>query len=135
MNRKNSPLKLPVRREGNPLDISGLMDIIFILLIFVMLSISFQKKFTVMEMDLPSTREISDTKETSSEILLLESGKIFLDDREVSQDSLTDLLKQKKPENVRLNAERKISYEAFIEISILIKNAGIDKIDLGLKNK
>jgi len=114
---------------------SPLMDIIFILLIFVMLSVSFQKKFTVMEMDLPSSIGSSEAIEADLEISVLANGKIIIENKEISVEDLIINIKNNPPSRLRLNAERELSYENFIRITEKIKESGLEKIDLGLKLK
>ena len=129
-------MKKWTRYRNNPLiDLSGLMDIIFILLIFVMLSVSFQKKFSVMELDLPSSVMGRDTREVSLEIDLSSDSKIYINQKEIPLDKLSSELQKHVPSSIRLNAEKKVPFERFIEVSEIIKTMGIEKIDLGLKIK
>jgi biopolymer transport protein ExbD len=121
------------RLESSPLDMSPFMDIIFILLIFVMLSISFQKKFTVMEMDLPSSIGSSEASEADLEISVFANGKIMIENKEISLEDLIINIQKNHPSRLRLNAERELSYENFIRITEKIKESGLEKIDLGLK--
>ena len=49
--------KISRRKVGDSaIDMSSLMDIIFILLIFVMMSVSFAKNFKQLEIDLPKSQ-------------------------------------------------------------------------------
>ena len=123
------------RLESSALDMSPFMDIIFILLIFVMLSISFQKKFTVMEMDLPSSIGSSEAIEADLEISVLANGKIMIENKEILLDDLISNIKKNPPSRLRLNGEKELSYENFIRITEKIKESGLEKIDLGLKLK
>ena len=132
MNTSRSKRK---RLESSPMDMSPLMDIIFILLIFVMLSISFQKKFSVMEMDLPSTSGSTEAIEADLEISVLANGIILVDNKEISLDEIVSNIKENPPSRLRLNAERQLSYENFIHITEKLKETGLEKIDLGLKQK
>ena len=114
---------------------SPFMDIIFILLIFVMLSISFQKKFTVMEMDLPSSIGSSEATEADLEISVLANGKIMTENKEILLEDLITNIKKNPPSRLRFNGEKELSYENFIRITEKIKESGLEKIDLGLKLK
>ena len=123
------------RLESSALDMSPFMDIIFILLIFVMLSISFQKKFTVMEMDLPSSIGSSEATEADLEISVLANGKIMIENKEILLEDLITNIKKNPPSRLRFNGEKELSYENFIRITEKIKESGLEKIDLGLKLK
>ncbi len=100
-----------------------------------MLSISFQKKFSVMEMDLPSTSGSTEAIEADLEISVLADGSILVDNKEISLDNLVSNIKENPPSRLRLNAERQLSYENFIHITEKLKETGLEKIDLGLKQK
>ena len=121
------------KREETVLDLSGLMDIIFILLIFVMLSVSFQQKFSVMELDLPSAVNSQAGKEADLEISVLSNSSLWIEQTEIPFDSLTSEIQKRSPSRIRLNAEKNLRYEDFIRISEKIKSTGIEKLDLGLK--
>ena len=123
------------RLESSALDMSPFMDIIFILLVFVMLSISFQKKFTVMEMDLPSSIGSSEATEADLEISVLANGKIMTENKEILLEDLITNIKKNPPSRLRFNGEKELSYENFIRITEKIKESGLEKIDLGLKLK
>ena len=88
-----------------------------------------------MEMDLPENEGIGDEKESDLEISVNALGKIFLHTEEVSIENLIVEIQKKNPKRIRLNADKKLSYEDFIYITQNIKKAGVEKIDLGLKMK
>jgi biopolymer transport protein ExbD len=121
------------REETALLDLSGLMDIIFILLIFVMLSVSFQQKFSVMELDIPSAVTSQAGKEADLEISVLSNSSLWIEQTEIPFESLTSEIQKRSPSRIRLNAEKNLRYEDFIRISEKIKSTGIEKLDLGLK--
>lgn len=88
-----------------------------------------------MELDLPSSIRGADSREVGVEISLTADSKIFINRKEISLNTLSIELRKEVPSSIRLNAEKKVTYEQFIEVSEIIKSVGIEKIDLGLKTK
>lgn len=114
---------------------SSMMDIIFILLIFVMISISFQKNIQTLEMELPHAKgSSSEIEKEQIQISVYNSGKIFVNQKEQTWDSLEKSIKEiQTPRSiVLLNIEKQTPYEKFIQISELLKKMQISKIELGV---
>jgi biopolymer transport protein ExbD len=120
-------------RKDSGIDMSSMMDIIFILLIFVMISVSFQKKFSHLELNLPSIGQGQIAEEIDVELSVFENGQIFLNKKEVKLSNLKVEMEIHKEKNLSLNIEKKVPYETFIEISEILKSIGIHKVQLGLK--
>ncbi|MCB1142722.1 MAG: biopolymer transporter ExbD [Leptospiraceae bacterium] len=123
------------RTRSHSIDLSGLMDIIFILLIFVMISISFQKQITSLEMDLPDSNGSGNSENEETEIAIFEDGKILLAKNRIEIEDLVSEIKKIQPKGIVLNIEKKVPYETFILISEKLKNLGIKNIRLGIKEK
>lgn len=98
--------------DVNFLDMSSLMDIIFILLIFVMVSISFSKDYKVIDMTLPETKE-GNTPETeehkSLTISLKADGSIYYEKEKIGLEDLKLKMagKEMQKREVYLNIEKK----------------------------
>lgn len=114
---------------------SSLMDIVFILLIFVMLSISFQKKIVTMDLDLPkSENQDAGNSKPKKEIIVLKTGEILYAGRKTDLQILeTELKKNPKTEEYILLTEKQAEFEKFLKVLETLKKSGSDKIDLGLK--
>lgn len=126
--------KFSRRRSGDSaIDMSSLMDIIFILLIFVMMSVSFAKNFKQLEIDLPKSKAGNSELSPDTQISMKENKKVYLDERETTLDELTRLASQGKFLNqvVSVNVERKVPYESFLKVVDILKQARIKKLNLG----
>lgn len=121
------------RVSDSSIDMSSLMDIIFILLIFVMMSVSFAKNFKQLEIDLPKSQNGTSELSPDKQISIKENDKIYLDETEISLDKLSDLAKEGKFSNqvVSVNVEKKVPYESFLKILDILKQARIKKLNLG----
>lgn len=119
------------KRRSNPLDMSSLLDIIFILLIFSMLSMSFQKDFESIELNLP--QEEGNTKEsftTPIRIFLKENGELYFENKKITWTELESSIKGLQERQFQLGIEKKVYYEDFIKLTSLLKKFGIEKIEL-----
>lgn len=120
-------------------DMSSMMDMIFILLIFVMISVSFTKELYKIELDIPSSKIANklDTLDKPIFIDVYSRERIQMDKIDTSLDTLIQHSKdgyfQKK--NVHLNIEKKVPYEVFIQIVDLLKQGNIEKLNLGTNMK
>lgn len=126
--------KISRRKVGDSaIDMSSLMDIIFILLIFVMMSVSFAKNFKQLEIDLPKSQNGTSELSPDTQISIKANDKIYLDQLEISMDKLSELAKEGKLSNqtVSVNVEKKVPYESFLKILDILKQARIKKLNLG----
>ncbi len=123
------------RNKGSEIDMSSLMDIVFILLIFVMLSISFQKKIVTIDLDLPkSENQDAGNSKPKKEIIVLKTGEILYTGRKTDLQNLeAELKKNPKTEEYILLTEKQAEFEKFLKVLETLKKSGSDKIDLGLK--
>lgn len=125
--------KLNRQIQDSPIDMSSLMDIIFILLIFVMMSVSFAKNFKQLEIDLPKSQSGSSGLSFDLQISIKENGKFYLDEKEFSIGELSILASNGKFYNqiVSVNVEKKVPYEIFLQIIDILKQGNIKKLNLG----
>jgi biopolymer transport protein ExbD len=119
------------------LPIVSLIDILFIVLIFFIVSSEFKKKRDVLRVELPTVREVaSDTLSDARSVLAIDSGgTIRLDDLTVPN---MGLLKAYLDAYVRENPDRKLELEADKDVSLeqlvavwdALTRAGIDVKDV-----
>ena len=112
---------------------SSLLDIIFILLVFSMLSMSFQEEFESLEINLPqgegSTQKF---KENPVRIYIKENGEVYFQNQKVTWKELESSLAKLENKQIlfQIGIEKKVYYEEFIKLNILLKKFGIQKIQL-----
>jgi len=78
-------LKLQHHTKEDPnLDLTSLIDVIFLLLIFFMVSTTFEKP-ALMKVDLPEASEVEDSAEApdSLELVIDAEGRMFLNDQQL----------------------------------------------------
>jgi len=122
-------------RPTNPVDITSLLDIIFILLIFVMISVSFSKDYKFLEMDLPISQQGRSVDSIDLTLNLRSNGEFLLDKKVVTEEDLEMLANSNKMENktVILNVEKKVPFEKFMQVVEILKKGKIKRLDLGVK--
>ena len=126
--------KISRRKVGDSaIDMSSLMDIIFILLIFVMMRGSFAKNFTQLEIDLPKSQTGTSELSPDVQISIKVNEKIYLEEKEITLDELSNFASQGnfRDKVVSVNVERKVSYESFLQVVDILKQARIKKLNLG----
>lgn len=119
------------------LNITSLIDVVLLLLIFFMLTTSFTEQ-PGMKLDLPET-ESSTTEEVSPfEIQVNESEEIFFNGEKISLEDLAVKLVELKNESdksVVLKADKTASHGAVVAIMDLVKAKGFEKLVIATKSK
>lgn len=126
----------PVQRPRQ-LPIVSMIDILFIVLIFFIVSSEFKKKREVLKIELPTVREVpSDTISDARSILAIDQdGAIRLDDLTVPNIKLlkaylTAYVKENPGRKLELEADKEVSLEQLVEIWDALTEAGIEIKDV-----
>lgn len=133
-------------RKYHSMDLTPLIDVVFLLLIFFMVATNFSK-FSSMDIKVPkSTVENKNTAIETIEVLL-NSNKIlnirittngFVENQEVVENNLnqkiTDLLKVSNNKNIILIADEVLDYGYIIKVMSILKEAGVEGISLKTEN-
>ncbi|MCT8335528.1 biopolymer transporter ExbD [Leptospira sp. 85282-16] len=126
-------MKLRKSISDSSIDISSLIDVLFILLIFLMLAVRFTETTSTMQLDLPKTNTESIGEETPTfKIQINHLGTIFIDSKETNKDSLTIVI----PKNVEgkssivLEVDKRAVFENFVFVTDLLKSKGYQKINI-----
>jgi biopolymer transport protein ExbD len=121
----------PVRKRSE-VPIVPMIDILFILLIFFIVSTQFKKPRTVLRIELPTVREVASDKvaDARSVIAADAEGHITLDSLKVPEGLLQSYLaayqKQNPGRKLELEADRKLSLENLLGIWDSLIKAGIE---------
>lgn len=139
MRRKKS---MDLLGETSP-DMNSLLDIIFILLIFVMLSMQIGK-FRLMDLDFPETEKqgASPEKRDSLKIYILDSGEVRVEDPNGDSSVNLDLGSWEsaiegnwKERKIVLATEKKVPFENFVLVLDRLQKIQPLSLELGLKEK
>jgi biopolymer transport protein ExbD len=126
------------RRQSAEINVTSLVDIIFNLLLFFMLTTSFSESGGI-EVDLPraSTAAMS-TSERDLIIALTENGDIVVKNERVSMDALGQKLEalkaRAKKERVIIQADKTVPHGRVVEVMDLIKSKGLGRIAIATES-
>ena len=120
----------------------NLIDVIFVLLLFFMVTTSFNK-FTHIDIALPQSASNLDEKDTKNvEVFYLLNGEVLLSiNGEQKSLNLADLAAQianltpKQRESVKLNADEAINYGEVVNLISILKDSGTQNVELNIKKK
>lgn len=123
------------RRAKKPsldLSIAPLVDIVFLLLIFFLLTSSFQNP--AIQLTLPEAQSDSYQEKRPVTVSLDDNGRLFIDMEEVTMEEfpekLAALMKQNDNRDIVFRGSKDLRYEQVLQIMGLAKKAGADSIDL-----
>jgi biopolymer transport protein ExbD len=135
MNRRRGRSRFDLQEGG--WDFHGLIDVIFILLIFTMLAIQFDR-FRFLELDFAQTDRVSKGTSPNQKILIQisETGDLFWNEEKISEQDLKDRLNQDKSiHRFVIACERKSEFQIFARVLEMIQSANPESIELALKSR
>ena len=119
------------REEELVVNITSLIDVIFILLIFFMVSTQFKR--SSLPLDLPQSEDTTQEQNTTK-VLAVTANAIELDGNAVSLETLQATLAalyEQNPELVlSLECERTVDFERIVQILTKIQAVGISRIGI-----
>jgi len=120
------------RREPLGLDLTPIIDVVFILLIFFIVTSVFKKEELALMLDLPSSDAQSIQIKEEQIFIELSENKLALKGIEISFSSLEDNLKEiKNKENaVILRIDKKVPYERVVKILDLLQKYNLNNLAL-----
>ncbi len=129
-------------REGKNLivriDISPLVDVVFLLVIFFAVSTTFID-MSGLKLSLPQSSSVAETKSEEITVFLTEEGEILYGKTRVNQAELAQKLKVdlEKSENkfVIIKADEKAKHGDVVMIMDTAKNAGAEGMTIATKSK
>ena len=120
------------RRESLGLDLTPIIDVVFILLIFFIVSSVFKKDELALILNLP-TSNAKEIKVDEEQIFIeLNKDKLAIKGIEVSFSSLEDNLKAVKNKNkaVVVRIDKKVEYERVVKILDLLQKYNLNNLAL-----
>ena len=128
------PFELPEKkRQGVNIDIAPLMDMVFILLIFFIVTSTFTRE-TGVEVEKPKAQSASEVGKKNILIAITREGKIHVNERQVEYAALQDIIKQmlvKNPDReVVLIADKNSVTGRMVNVMDACNLAGVKKISV-----
>ncbi len=123
--------------ENFALELTPLIDVVFLLLIFFMVSTAFVDFPRRMEISLPTSKSATEDRQPSKlEIEMTVNKQIFLDGKRITLSELEQKLTEfKRPEEMKalIRADKNLPYGNVIEVMGILQNARV--LDIGVAVK
>lgn len=124
------------KREGIQVDMTPLIDMMFLLIIFFLIATSFQtyKKISV---TLPGSETGENPVNESLIISILKDGSIEIEEKKFTLSQFNEYLKENylilSKKQIYINADRSVDYESIIKILDVLRKNSLQSISLGVK--
>lgn len=120
------------RRESLGLDLTPVIDVVFILLIFFIVTSVFKKEETALILDLPTSNAKEMKVDQEQVFIELNKTKLAIKGIEVSFESLEDNLKaiKNKEKPVVVKIDKKVEYERVVKVLDLLQKYNLSNLAL-----
>jgi len=116
-------------REVSDINLTPMMDLTFILLITFI--ITFPMIEQGISVNLPKSKSSEITSKDKAPIISIDaSGNLFLDNRPLSKDDLTQVMQDDPPKLVYVRADQTINYGRVAEVAALLQAAKVGSMSL-----
>ncbi len=97
-------------------DLTPLIDVVFMLLIFFIMTTTFTKP--VLEVILPKSEQSKGLEKKNKEILIsiTKEGQIYYKDKEINTDELVSLLNQSKETLLNIFVDKDAPFQSFVNV-------------------
>jgi biopolymer transport protein ExbD len=123
--------------QSSGIDITPLMDIVFQLLLFFILTSAMLQPS--LPLDLPGSPQKNEGTEADMVISIDAEGRIFLNDAPASletvEPAVSALVREKPAAAVILRGDRLVQYGNFFEVLDTIRNAGVKTLSLAYEEE
>jgi len=120
------------RRESLPIDLTPLLDVVFILLIFFIVSSVFKKEELALILDLPSSHAKEVEVDVNQVAIELGPKKLAYKGKETSLEELAlafENIKDKK-QSVIFRIDKKVTYEKVVKVLDLLQKYNLNNLAL-----
>jgi biopolymer transport protein ExbD len=119
------------RKRSLILNVAPLIDVLFLLLIFFMISTTFLSQPAI-KLELPEAKHSETVRQTPVVVYVDPNGRIYLNDEPMEQGLLGEALRQQLAGDLEkavvLKADSRVSHGAVVEVLDIIKGAGVRKL-------
>lgn len=124
------------KRRRVMINITSLIDVLFLLLIFLMVSSTFLEQPGI-KLELPQADSAILIEQKEFTLFVDKDGKIFLNNKGISIGGLEAKLKEVLPEmkdgSLILKADQDVSYGIVVRVMDSVKKSGVKKLIIGTK--
>ena len=133
-------MRLPRRNiKKARIEIIPMIDTIFFLLVFFMISTLSMSHYSGLPVNLPKAATGQQPPNESAAITIDSDGKIAIDKQEVSRDRVGEVLKTRFADNpellVVINADEQVEHGLVVDVMDQARQAGVAKMAIAVKPK
>lgn len=125
------------KRERPHIEIISLIDIIFILLIFFMISSTFLKPVIKIKLPVSAVRE--KVKKEKIPIFLSKDNRLFFNKKEINIKSLQYFIEKELDKNpdivVLFNCDEEVAFKKVVLVMDILKNSGVKNVAISHRPK
>lgn len=126
-----------ISKKSIGFDITPLIDVVFLLLIFFMLTTTFINVESGVKVDLPSGDFAEVSKSQNLIVSITENNVLYLNNKLVDPNKLSEYIREEIGNNVDalvvLEADQNISHGKVVRVMNLIKKGGAERIAIATK--
>ena len=126
------------RKRSLVLNVLPLIDVLFLLLIFFMISTTFLSQPAI-KLELPKAQHSETIRQSPLVVYVDPTGHVYLNDEPVELPLLGELLRRKLEgdvdKSIAFNADSRVSHGRVVEVLDVIKGAGVRKISFGTRTE
>jgi biopolymer transport protein ExbD len=131
-------MRLPRRSiKKARIEIIPMIDTIFFLLVFFMISTLSMARYTGLPVNLPKAATGQQPASESAAVTITSDGKVFIDNQEVPRENIRNVLQQRlaaKPDLlVLINGDEHVEHGLVVEIMDEARQAGVAKMAIAVK--
>lgn len=110
------------------IDLTPLVDVLFMLLIFFILSFTFEKQ--AIDINLASTESATNGNSQTKKLIIAinKTGEIFLDDQKINMKKLETIFINERQKTVSLFVDRESPFQAFMSVMDLARQCERDDL-------
>ena len=127
---------LPKKGRGVIINVTSLIDVMFLLLIFFMVSSTFKNQPAI-DLSLPRSTTAEESTVTPTVLYLTRDGQLFLNDQLIERDRLGQELSRLQAatgeDRVVLRADERSEHGAVVDLIDQIKESGFRRVSLAAK--
>ena len=121
------------------IEIIPMIDTIFFLLVFFMISTLSMARYSGLPVNLPKAASGQQPATESAAVTITSDGRVFIDKQEVARDNVRSVLQQRlatKPDLlVLINADERVEHGRVVEVMDDARQAGVVKMAIAVKPK
>ena len=121
------------------IEIIPMIDTIFFLLVFFMISTLSMARYTGLPVNLPKAASGQQPASESVAITMTTDGKVFIDKQEVPRENVRTVLQQRLSEKpdllILINADERVEHGRVVDVLDNARQAGVTKMAIAVKPK